>query len=114
MELGAALSAEVEGAAAADDDTDDVAELVVSPAFSFLDSHPVPINATTAIAAENTAVRFVIARISFLSIGKDPPIYEPKRRCYRDRRRPGRDSGRPPANRHRLLTLRPTPRRVWT
>ncbi|HUH71339.1 MAG TPA: hypothetical protein VLZ05_22135 [Mycobacterium sp.] len=48
----------------ADDVTDVVAGVVVSPDLvAWL--HPAPISANPAIAAENTAVRFVIARITF-------------------------------------------------
>src|ERR1700744_2576371 len=63
--LGAALGPV--GAAApgvADDVTDVVAEVVVSPDLvAWL--HPAPISANPVIAAEKTAVRFVIARITF-------------------------------------------------
>jgi hypothetical protein len=63
--LGAALGPV--GAAApgvADDVTDVVAEVVVSlDLVAWL--HPAPISANPVIAAENTAVRFVIARITY-------------------------------------------------
>src|ERR1700758_1791565 len=81
--LGAALGPV--GAAApgvADDVTDVVAEVVVSPDLvAWL--HPAPIRANPVIAAEKTAVRFVIARITFpFELDRTSTPTHPNRGCY--------------------------------
>jgi hypothetical protein len=60
------LGAVADGAIAIGDVTDEVGELAVWPAFVAW-VHPAPISATAAVAADKTAVRFVIECISFLS-----------------------------------------------
>jgi len=77
--IAAALGAVVVGdSAAADDVAVVVAELVVSlDLVAWL--HPAPISANAVIAAENAAVRFVVARISFLRNWLGPAIDAPTR-----------------------------------
>jgi hypothetical protein len=86
------------GAAApgvADDVTDIVAEVVaevvVSPVLVAW-VHPAPISANPAIAAENTAVRFVIARITFpLELDRTSTPTHPNGDAMRVRNRPARN-----------------------
>src|ERR1700758_162 len=66
----------------ADDVTDVVAEVVVSPDLvAWL--HPAPISANPVIAAENTAVRFAIAPITFpFELDRTSTPTHPHRGCY--------------------------------
>jgi hypothetical protein len=82
VEVGVAA----DGPVATADVAEEVAELEACPALvAWL--HPAPVSATTAIAVENAAVRFVIARISFLSNWTGSVVSQPKRGCrwIRDR-----------------------------
>src|SRR5271163_4951918 len=66
------VGAVADGAVAIADVTDELAELAVWPALvPWL--HPAPISATAAVAADKTAVRFLIECISFLSSRAGPP-----------------------------------------
>lgn len=86
----AALALVVVDDSAADDVADVVADVVV-PLVLVAWLHPAPIMANAAIAAENAAVRFVVARISYLQNWFGPAIDVPKWGCYAGSQPPSKD-----------------------